>query len=109
MPTLRAGWPGFESWHRVYADSGAHQSRIQWSFILTGAKSLRREPEHSPPPSAEVKNVWSYTSTPPYVFMVWCLIKHQGQRYLTNGNENGAEFWGLANRMVRWLILFLVT
>jgi hypothetical protein len=22
-------------------------------------------------------NVWSCTSTPPYVFMVWCLFKHK--------------------------------
>jgi hypothetical protein len=28
-------------------------------------------------PSAETKNAWSYTSTPPqYVFMAWCLVKH---------------------------------
>jgi hypothetical protein len=32
--------------------------------------------------SAEVKNVWSYTSTPPYAFMVWCLVKHRD----TKGN-----------------------
>jgi hypothetical protein len=25
--------------------------------------------------SGEVKNVWGYTSTPPYVFMAWCLVK----------------------------------
>jgi hypothetical protein len=29
------------------------------------------------PPSAEVKNAWSYTSTPQYAFMVWCLVKHR--------------------------------
>jgi hypothetical protein len=23
------------------------------------------------------KNTWSYTSTPQYVFMVWCLVKHR--------------------------------
>jgi hypothetical protein len=27
---------------------------------------------HSPPSIAEVKNAWSYTSTPQYLFMVWC-------------------------------------
>jgi len=27
--------------------------------------------------SAEVKNAWSYASTPPHVFMAWCLIKHR--------------------------------
>jgi len=34
-----------------------------------------REAPHSPPSSAEVKNAWSYTSTPRYVFTAWCLIK----------------------------------
>jgi hypothetical protein len=29
----------------------------------------------SPPSSAEVKNAGSYTPTPPYIFMAWCLIK----------------------------------
>jgi len=35
------------------------------------------EADHSPPSSAEVKNAWSYTSTPPYVFMAWCLVKYR--------------------------------
>jgi hypothetical protein len=25
----------------------------------------------------EVKNVWSYASTPPYISMTWCFIKHR--------------------------------
>jgi hypothetical protein len=29
-----------------------------------GVKRPGREPDHSPPSSAEVRNVWSYTSTP---------------------------------------------
>jgi hypothetical protein len=37
-------------------------------------KQPEREADHSPPPTAAV-NAWSYTSTPPYVFMAWCLIK----------------------------------
>jgi hypothetical protein len=36
-----------------------------------------READHSPPSRAEVKNAWNYTSTLPYVFMVWCLVKHR--------------------------------
>jgi hypothetical protein len=31
--------------------------------------------------SNKVKNAWSYTSTPQYVFMAWCLVKAQGQLY----------------------------
>jgi hypothetical protein len=34
-----------------------------------------REGDHSPLSSAEVKNAWSYTSTPQYGFMAWCLVK----------------------------------
>jgi hypothetical protein len=25
----------------------------------------------------EVRNAWSYTPTPQYVFMVWCFVKHR--------------------------------
>jgi hypothetical protein len=32
---------------------------------------------HSPPSSAEVKNMSSYTSSPPYTFTAWCLVKHR--------------------------------
>jgi hypothetical protein len=30
-----------------------------------------------PPPSVNVKNSWNYISTPPYIFMTWCLITHR--------------------------------
>jgi len=55
---------------------------------------LGREADHSPPNGAEVKNMWSYTSTSPYIFMELCLVKYnirlhgmvfsyaQGQLYL---------------------------
>jgi hypothetical protein len=32
--------------------------------LIPGVKRLRREVEHLPPSSAEVKNAWTYTSTP---------------------------------------------
>jgi hypothetical protein len=34
------------------------------------------EAKQSPPTSAEVKNTWNYTSTPPYVIMAECLVGH---------------------------------
>jgi hypothetical protein len=37
---------------------------------------------HSPPSRAKIKNAWSFTSTLPYIYMVWCLVKYQGQLYL---------------------------
>jgi len=44
-------------------------------FFLPGVERSGREVGQSHPSSAEVKNVWSYTSTPPYVLMAWCLVK----------------------------------
>jgi hypothetical protein len=38
--------------------------RVQGALSL-GVKRLGREADHSPPSSAEVKNAWIYTSTPP--------------------------------------------
>jgi hypothetical protein len=42
--------------------------------LSPGVKLQGREADHSPPASAEVKKMWSYTSTPPYAFMAYCLI-----------------------------------
>jgi hypothetical protein len=55
------------------------QPRIQWvpGALSLGVKRPGCEADHSPPSSAEVKNAWSYTSTPQYVFMAWCLVKHR--------------------------------
>jgi hypothetical protein len=58
---------------------GPTQPPIQW---VPGALSVKvkrpgREADHSPPSSAEVTNAWSYTSTPEYVFIAWCLIKRR--------------------------------
>jgi hypothetical protein len=50
------------------------QTPIQW---VQWVKWLGCEADHSPPSSAEVKNVWSYTFIPQYAFMAWCLIKQE--------------------------------
>jgi hypothetical protein len=57
---------------------GPIQPPIQWApgALSLGVKQLEYEADHSPPSSAEVKNEWSYTSTPQYVFTAWCLVKH---------------------------------
>jgi hypothetical protein len=58
---------------------GPTQSPIQWvpGSIYQGVKRPGHEADHTPPSSAKVKNVWSYTSTPLSVFMAQCLIKHR--------------------------------
>jgi hypothetical protein len=75
IQTLRAGRSGVRSrqWLGIFLFTtvsrqalGPTQSPIQW---VPGALSLLvkrpvRETGHSPPSSAEVKNAWSYTSTP---------------------------------------------
>jgi hypothetical protein len=58
---------------------GPTQPPIRWVLgaLSLGVKRKWREANHSLPSSAEVKNAWSYTSTPQYVFMAWCLVKHR--------------------------------
>jgi hypothetical protein len=48
---------------------------IQWvpGNLSPELKRPGREGDHSPT-SAQVKKTWTYTSTPPYVFMAWCLV-----------------------------------
>jgi hypothetical protein len=52
---------------------GAHPASYP---ISTKGEAAGSEANHSPPSSVEAKNVWSCTSTPPFLFMAWCLIKH---------------------------------
>jgi hypothetical protein len=50
---------------------------IQWvsGAISLGVKRPERKPNHSSQSSAEVRNAWSYTSTPPIALMAWCSVK----------------------------------
>jgi hypothetical protein len=52
------------------------QPPIQWvlEVLSPRLKQAGRQGDHSPPASAEVKEMWIYTSTLPYAFMVYCLI-----------------------------------
>jgi hypothetical protein len=43
-------------------------SNGNWGLFPPGVKRPGYEADHSPP-SAEVKKIWMYTSTPPYAFM----------------------------------------
>jgi hypothetical protein len=57
---------------------GPMRSAIQWVPVPLSpvVKRSCRETDRSFPSSAEVKHAWSYTSTPPYVFVACRLIKH---------------------------------
>jgi hypothetical protein len=58
---------------------GSTQPSIQWvpGALSLGLKRPEREAHNSHPCSVKVKNPWSYTSTPPYLVMTWCLIKQR--------------------------------
>lgn len=47
---------------------------VGYGESFPGSKADSALSDHSPPHSAEVKNVLSYPTTPQYTFMVWCLI-----------------------------------
>jgi hypothetical protein len=66
---------------------------IQWvpGNLSLGVKRPGSVADYSPPSSAEVKNAWSYSSTPQYVFMAWCLVKHSGTYYNINTNCERSE------------------
>jgi hypothetical protein len=73
------------SFHRlVQTGSGAHSASYPMGTgaVFLGVKRPGHEADHSPPSSAEVKNVWSLTSTLQYNFMVSCSIKSTGATLL---------------------------
>jgi hypothetical protein len=45
------------------------------SFSM-GVKRAGRESDYLSPSNAEVKNVWSCTYAPPYVFVSWHLVRY---------------------------------
>jgi len=49
--------------------------------ISAEVKRAGREADHIISTSVEGKNAWSYTTIPPYYFMVWCSVKHKENFY----------------------------
>jgi hypothetical protein len=64
---LPAGAGNFSLGHSFQTGSGAHPASYPTDTgrSFPGVKRPGREADHSLPSSAEVKNAWSYTSTPP--------------------------------------------
>jgi hypothetical protein len=77
---LWAGWPrcwnsslgGDSPLHSVQAGSGPNQSPVQCvpGVLSPEVKWLEHEADHSPQ-SAEVENIWIYTSIPLYIFKAY--------------------------------------
>jgi len=78
-PRFPTGVANFSLRHRVQTVSGTHPTcySMDTGGCLRGVKLSGREADNPPPASAEVKNAWSYISTPQYVLVPWCLVKHR--------------------------------
>jgi hypothetical protein len=104
--------PGMECRHvqNVQIGSGNHQPPIQ---CVPGIKRPGHEADHSPPCSAEVKNEWRYTSTPPIVlYMPNCTSFMMSVRYLRYyfepKNEVRDDKRILNLKRSKWSICFVV-
>jgi len=70
---------GYTDWNYLRFSSESADKYLDINLIKPRPPRLKRpgyEVDHSPPSSAEIKNAWSYTSTPHNDFMAWYL---QGQ------------------------------
>jgi len=70
--------------HSVQTGSGARPTSYPMGSgsLTSGVKTPGNN--HSPPSSIEIKTAKSYASTPQYVFMAWCLVKHRKPRKYKN-------------------------
>jgi hypothetical protein len=60
------------------SQEGQRISLILGPFLwVQREKRLGLEADYLPPSSAGGENAWSCTSSPPYVCLAWCLIKHR--------------------------------
>jgi hypothetical protein len=73
---VQAGRPRFNSLKGQWRDlflfvAASRPASYQWvpRVLYPGLKRSGSESDHSSPCSAEIKNAWSYNSTPPFVFM----------------------------------------
>jgi hypothetical protein len=74
-----AGAGNFSLHHCDQNGSGAHPASYPMGTrgSFPGIKRPGREADHSPNLEPRSKNEWSYTSTPQYTLMAWCLVKHR--------------------------------
>jgi hypothetical protein len=76
---------------------GPKQPPIEWvtgtGALTLGVKRPRREADHSPS-GAEVKNEWSYTSTPP-IRLHGVVLKAQGRLYVYVLHIYNAHLWAM--------------
>jgi hypothetical protein len=81
------------------------QPPIQWvpGALFLAVKRPRLEADHSPPSSAEVKNAWSYTSTPPISLHGVVLSNTSTYTLFIAGISNVVPLWILQAEKVEGL------
>jgi hypothetical protein len=79
----------FSLCHHIQTGSGAHlvSYPLDTVTIFSGIRRPGSEVDISHLSIADV-NAWRYTSTPPYVFMAWCLVKHRDNFIFTLISDN---------------------
>jgi len=70
--------PSHPDW---FQGPSSHLTNEYWRVLPWGYSSWGCEADHSSPSSAELKNAWIYTPTPPNVFRVWYLAQYTSSRH----------------------------
>jgi hypothetical protein len=77
--SVSAGAGKFSLHHHVQNGSGACPA--SYPTGTTGSSLSVKWPgsevDDLPPSSTKIKNAWNYTSTPTYIFMVWCIAEYR--------------------------------
>jgi len=60
-----------------------------------------------PSSCAEVKNAWSYTFMPPYVFMAWCMVKHRDKFAFTLPKSLKTYLYNVPNFLFKSTVEFI--
>jgi hypothetical protein len=79
---------------------GTTQPPIQWVLGALWLRRQRREADHSPPSSVEVKNAWSYIPIPKYASMALCSVKESTRTTLPLHLPLLFEAWQLKTQEV---------
>jgi hypothetical protein len=108
---LRAGRPGLDSRKgqgfillttafRLALGPSQPHNQLALGSVSLGVKWSVRKTNNSPQSSAEVKNEWSYISTPQYTFISWYLVKHKDKFTFHHPNLYSHLRLGLASCLI---------
>jgi hypothetical protein len=102
--------------HCFETGSGSMQPPIQLTpgALPSGLKRTGPKAMLPPPSNTEVKHAWSYTSTLPYVFIAWCLMRHRDSyivafQIIRLGLQISARFSVLKNQQLNVLTYYIDT